>query len=759
MKISLLPSLILLGLLSCPLLAEEASEPPKEGHSHAGDSFNSGPRQAAVRIPQTGDVHFPVTTTWDEGQAFFDQGIGQLHGFWYYEAERTFRQIAAKDPKCAMAFWGMSMANQENAKRAKDFIDDAMALRDGVTPREKLWIEARAKYLGDDPKDEKKRRRNLIRDLENIVQEYPDDVEAKAFLVVRLWMFSRRGLPINSHQAVDALLDQIFAEAPLHPAHHYRIHLWDGEKPARALGSAAVLHETAPAIAHMWHMPGHIYDKLRRYPESAWHQEASARVDHRRQNELRVIPDQIHNYAHNNEWFSRNLSHMGRVREAIEFAKSMIDNPMHPTLNHYGKGGSSCSYGRKRLIEYLERFERWEEALELAETHYLVPTDQEEEQIKRERLMGVANFELGRAVDFGVVLGRLKERLANDEAAKKLAATAAREKAESENKDKKAVDKAGSDAAGKFSRRIDAGKRAVEEFEVYAKILSGGEKPSEDELKKVKREKPALARLHQRLGYTDKAVSLAKEAADGEKNRVEPLASYVHVLESAGKQDEAAAAFAELKKISAYIDTDSLAYQRVSSVAGRLGEPEDWRITAALPDDFGNKSGLEALGPLAWQAPDAFPFELSSDTGVKLSLDSFSGRPVLLIFYLGHSCKHCVEQLNAFAPMTGEFEDAGIPIVAIAPEQGLELAKAHSLCEGEEAHFPFPLLADPSMEMFRRYGAYDDFEEMPLHGTFLISPAGKVIWQDIGADPFMGAEFLLEEAKRQLSRRAEVKQS
>ncbi|MGI9242595.1 MAG: peroxiredoxin family protein, partial [Verrucomicrobiales bacterium] len=605
------------------------------------------------------------------------------------------------------------------------------------------------------PKDKKQRKRNLIRDLENIVQEYPDDVEAKAFLVVRIWMFSRRGLPINSHQAVDALLDQVFAEAPLHPAHHYRIHLWDREKPARALGSAAVLHESAPAIAHMWHMPGHIYDKLRRYPESAWHQEASARVDHRRQNEMRVLPDQIHNYAHNNEWFSRNLSHMGRVREAIDFAKSMIDNPMHPKLNHYGKRGSSCSYGRKRLLEYLERFERWEEVLELAETHYLAPTEQEEEQIKRERLIAVANFELGRAVDFGVVLGRLKERLANDEEAKKLAATAAREKAETEKKDKKAVDKAGSEAAGKFKRRIDAGKQVVGELEVYAKILGDGEKPSEDDLKKVKREKSALARLHQQLGYNDKAVSLAKEAADDEKNRIEPLASYVHVLETAGKPDEAATAFADLKKLSAYIDTDSQAYQRASSVGKRLGEPDDWRIAAVMPDDFGNKSGLEALGPLAWQAPDALPFELASDAGVKMSLESFSGRPVLLIFYLGHGCKHCVEQLNAFAPVAGEFEEAGIPIVAIAPEQGLELAKAHSLCEGEATHFPFPLLADPAMESFRRYGAYDDFEEMPLHGTFLISPAGKVIWQDIGADPFMEAEFLLEEAGRQLSREGE----
>ncbi len=142
------------------------------------------------------------------------------------------------------------------------------------------------------------------------------------------------------------------------------------------------------------------------------------------------------------------------------------------------RGAAACSYGRKRLIEYLERFERWEEVLELAETHYLVPTDKQEEQIKRERLMGVANFELGRAVDFGVVLGRSRSGSPTMRQAKELAATEAREKAESEKKDKKAVDKAGSDAAGKFKRRIDAGKRAVEEFEVYAKI-SGGEGEAE----------------------------------------------------------------------------------------------------------------------------------------------------------------------------------------------------------------------------------------------------------------------------------------
>ena len=84
------------------------------------------------------------------------------------------------------------------------------------------------------------------------------------------------------------------------------------EKPARALSSAAVLHQTAPSIAHMWHMSGHIYSKLKRYAESAYHQEASARVDHAKQAQFRVIPDTIHNYAHNNEWLIRNWHYVGK---------------------------------------------------------------------------------------------------------------------------------------------------------------------------------------------------------------------------------------------------------------------------------------------------------------------------------------------------------------------------------------------------------------------------------------------------------------
>ncbi|HRQ87528.1 MAG TPA: redoxin domain-containing protein, partial [Bacteroidia bacterium] len=67
------------------------------------------------------------------------------------------------------------------------------------------------------------------------------------------------------------------------------------------------------------------------------------------------------------------------------------------------------------------------------------------------------------------------------------------------------------------------------------------------------------------------------------------------------------------------------------------------------------------------------------------------------------------------------------------------------------AAFPFPLLSDPSLVAFKAFRAYDDFEKMPLHGTFLIDSGGGIRWQEIGYEPFMKPEWLLEECQRLLA--------
>ncbi len=728
-----------------------AEDGPAPGHSHAGEAFNTGPRQAATKLDGTGDVHFPITTTWGKGQAMFNQGIGQLHGFWYYEAERTFRQIAAEDPDCAMAYWGMAMANWENSGRARDFIAEAVERKDEATPHERLWIDAQAAFLGDEPKDIKERRKNLIKALENIIHEHPDDIEAKAFLVVRLWQFDRSGIPIGSHQAVDALLDQVFAVNPMHPAHHYRIHHWDSEKPERALGSAAVLHATAPSIAHMWHMPGHIYDKRKRYPESGYHQEASARVDHRLQAEKRVLPDTIHNYAHNNEWLIRNWNHVGRARDAITMAKGMVDNPMHPKLNHYGKSGSSVSYGRRRLFETLERFELWGEILDLAGSHYLEATDETGQQVERFLRMGRAQFELGARDPLVGARDGLRTIIAEIEMEKDKKTAEAEAKAAADGKDEKDTKKLVAEATRSANDQLKKYREAEAELATSLELLDG-EPFDDDRVGKIKRDKSALARLHLRYGQAEKAKTLATEAADGAKNQVVPLAVQVHVLEATGDREAATSAFERLRKISAQFDREVPAFQRLAGVAERTGAPADWRSLEPWRDaDFGDKpETLEQLGPLVYQAPDAPDFDLVGEDGNHVSLRDFTGRPVLLLLYIGHTCSHCVEQLNAFMPYHAEFEHAGIEIIAASPEPPEEVFLAHALCTDETPRFPFSLYSDPDRAAFKAYGAYDDFESIEMHGAFLIGPDGKLRWMDVGSEPFMDADFLLRESQRLL---------
>jgi tetratricopeptide (TPR) repeat protein len=273
---------LVLGVLSPAFAQEEiAADPAPEeensaevlaGHSYHGEAFNDGPRQKAYLMEGTGRIDFPVTTKSEEAQRFINQGVGQLHGFWYFEAERSFRQAAALDPDCAMAYWGMAMANTNNAKRAKEFLAEAVERKAGVTAREAKYIDALDAWHKADDKKKKERAEAYVKALERLIYDHPEDIEAKAFLGLQLWQNRGSGIPITSHLAVEALLKDVLDVEPLHPCHHYLIHLWDHEKPERALDSSAKGGPAAPAIAHMWHMPGHIYSRLKRYHDAAWQQ-------------------------------------------------------------------------------------------------------------------------------------------------------------------------------------------------------------------------------------------------------------------------------------------------------------------------------------------------------------------------------------------------------------------------------------------------------------------------------------------------------
>ena len=58
---------------------------------------------------QLGTVSFPTSCS-PAVQAEFQRGVALLHSFAYSAAESTFREVAEKDPGCAMAHWGIAMS-------------------------------------------------------------------------------------------------------------------------------------------------------------------------------------------------------------------------------------------------------------------------------------------------------------------------------------------------------------------------------------------------------------------------------------------------------------------------------------------------------------------------------------------------------------------------------------------------------------------------------------------------------------------------
>jgi peroxiredoxin/tetratricopeptide (TPR) repeat protein len=714
-----------------PVGAQEPAK-PTFGHSMQGEAFNEGPRRKAVLMKGIPRLSFPVTTKSAEAQRFIEQGIAQLHAYWYFEAERSFRQAAALDPNCAMAYWGMARANVNNRTRAKGFCEKAWAKRETVTPRERAYIEAWAIWADADPSrrlsdkdksDKKKReaadkkdRTDYIAALRGIVKSWPDDMEAKAFLAHELQEAASDNQSDKAKtDETEKLLQEILVAYPMHPIHHYRIHLWDRNGNSTALDSARRNGLSMPANAHMWHMEGHTYTQLKRYADAALSQEASARTDHAHMQRVGILPDQIFNYAHNNQWLVGSWGNIGVVTDALAIAKNLVENPRHPNYNTLEKY-SSAKQGISRLIEILERYELWDETVRLWQAGYLeaVPSDAYLER-NRLRLLGIAGYMTGKR-SLGIRVTDDLEELAK-----------------------------------KQKSRTDFDK-AIAAVRCYAALSAN----NADEAKKqwaaagtnnLPDERAALLLL--RLGDKEKALERARAAVKSDPNEVPPLAALVRCLYAVGKTDDAKVEFAKLRPLAYRADLGTPLIAALAPIAQEFGFPTDWRVAPPADAQALKRPEIATLGPLTWTPPVRPELHLRDRTGKKVSLADYQGRNVLVLFYLGSGCASCMTQVNAFAAKREAFAKAGIELIAVSTDNTDAI---RTMCSPPEvaAKFSFPILADPDLSAFKTWGAYDDFEKMALHGTFLIDAAGRIRWMDTGFQPFTGADFVLSEAQRLL---------
>ena len=150
------------------------------------------------------------------------------------------------------------------------------------------------------------------------------------------------------------------------------------------------MRERLPGIAHAWHMPGHTYTGLKRYSDAAYQQEGSARVDHAMMQRDRVMPFEIHNYAHNNQWLATSYSHIGRLRDGLAVASNLVEQPRDPQKNRQEDGGSAQRSGRMRWAELLSRYEKWGELIEATNAGRLDWSDLPLEQVQKAYFLGQA---------------------------------------------------------------------------------------------------------------------------------------------------------------------------------------------------------------------------------------------------------------------------------------------------------------------------------------------------------------------------------
>jgi tetratricopeptide (TPR) repeat protein len=238
---------------------------------------------------QLGKVHFPNSCD-PKVQEQFERGVAMLHSFWYSAGEKTFRDVLAKDPSCAIATWGIAMLLMSNplagagsspkgAAEAQAMIEQGRKIG-AKTQRERDYIEAVAAYYENwANRFEADRQRSRAKAFEALAARYPEDDEAQIFYALYLAATqSQADQTYAAYLKAASILEKQFEKYPDHPGvAHYLIHSYDAPPIAKqGLPAARRYASIAPAAPHALHMPSHIFTRVGEWADSAATNERSA---------------------------------------------------------------------------------------------------------------------------------------------------------------------------------------------------------------------------------------------------------------------------------------------------------------------------------------------------------------------------------------------------------------------------------------------------------------------------------------------------
>ena len=325
-----------------------------------------------------------VTTQSPEAQRYFDQGLALLHGFNHGAAIRSFKQAAEIDPECAMAHWGIALANGPHinipfvpppaAEQAWQELMLAQKYAPQTTPVERDLIAALGmRYANPQPADRSPLDRAYADAMRKLWRAYPKDPDvgslfAEAMMDLRPWdLWTQDGKPQPGTEEVVATLDAVFKLNLNHPfANHLYLHAIEAsEHPERANAAADRLRELQPGLAHNVHMPSHIDIRNGR-----WHDAIQANVkaiDAARRFSAVAGPTRgpllIYN-AHNGHMLAYAAMMTGQRELAITHIRAMVASFPDDFLKEFAMFADAYV---AMPYEVLLRFGRWDDVLAVPE--------------------------------------------------------------------------------------------------------------------------------------------------------------------------------------------------------------------------------------------------------------------------------------------------------------------------------------------------------------------------------------------------------
>lgn len=267
----------------------------------------SAPRERAA-ARDSGEILFmglgthrrPVSTSSAQAQRYFDQGLNFLFAFNHDEAIRAFTQATRLDPRCAMAWWGIAIANgphinnpmvdEAHAEAAWKALAEALKNSDQANPREQALIRAaQARYANPQPADRHPLDAAYADAMRQVWQQYPEDADigalfAEAMMDLRPWdLWMPDGKPQPGTLEIVSTLEKVIKLNPNHPLGlHLYIHAVEASPyPEKADVAANRLRNLQPGLGHMVHMPSHIDVRRGRWKEAILANERAIEADRR----------------------------------------------------------------------------------------------------------------------------------------------------------------------------------------------------------------------------------------------------------------------------------------------------------------------------------------------------------------------------------------------------------------------------------------------------------------------------------------------